>query len=147
MADIVKSLKDTLNPEYLVQNTYLFSVLSIFLAMYGPRLHPKLPSTIKNLFDNPIFRALVLFLIVYLSSKNFESSVVLTVVFLVTMNLLHTSKVFEKFQTMEEEQFANWGAPVANCDNYTSENVNLHGTAFYPLNDKDSAETSLGLNN
>ena len=59
---VVNSLKDLLNPELLVENTYLFATLSIFLAMYGPRLHMKLPQSLRSLFDNPVFRGSVLFL-------------------------------------------------------------------------------------
>jgi len=146
MADPIKSIKTMLNPDYLVQNSYLFSVLSIFLAMYGPRLHPKLPEPLKNLFDNPLFRSLVLFLIVYLSSSNFQTSLVTTIIFLVTMNLLHTSKALESYENIQYENFQNFGAPVSSCSNYNSQAINTHGTAFYPLNAPDSAETSLGLN-
>ena len=88
MVEIVKSLKKMLDPNYLVQNSYLFAVLSIFLTMYGPRLHMKLPQSIKNLFDNVVFRGAVLFLIAYLSSSNFQSSLVISIIFLVTMNVL-----------------------------------------------------------
>ena len=146
MADSIKSIKTMLNPEYLVQNSYLFAVLSIFLAMYGPRLHPKLPGPLKNLFGNPVFRSLILFLIVYLSSSNFQTSIVTTVIFLVTMNLLHTSKALETYENMQYENFQNFGTPVSNCSNYNSEAINTHGTAFYPLNAPDSPETTLGLN-
>ena len=97
MAESVKSIMTMLEPKYLVQNSYLVGVLTIFLTMYGPRLHPKLPPTLRNLFNNPVFRGIVLFLIAYLSSSNFQSSIVITVIFLVTMNLLHTDHVLEKF--------------------------------------------------
>jgi hypothetical protein len=147
MTDVVKSFKTMLNPDYLVQNSYLFAVLSIFLTMYGPRLHPKLPEPLINLFDNALFRAVVLFMIVFLSSNNFQSSIVITVIFLVTMNLLHTSKALEKYENIQYENFYNYGAPVSKCSNYSSEAINTHGTAYYPLNAEDSNDTSLGLNN
>lgn len=146
MADTVKTLETMLKPEHLVQNSYLFAVLSIFLAMYGPRLHPKLPEPLKNLFSNPLFRSLVLFMIVYLSSSNFQTSLVITVVFLVTMNLLHTSKALESYTNIVQENFSNYGAPVAKCSNYNSDSIKTYGTAYYPLNAPDSDETTLGLN-
>ena len=133
MVELVKSLKKMLNPEYLVQNSYLFAVLSIFLVIYGPRLHPKLPESLKNLFNNPVFRAIILFLISFLASKNFQSSIVITVIFLVTMNILHTSKVFNNFKNYEK--FTNNGPPVSTCSSYN--NIKSNGTAFYPLNDNN----------
>ena len=50
---IVRTFSELLNPEILVENVYLFATLSIFLGMYGPRLHPKLPDSVKILFENP----------------------------------------------------------------------------------------------
>ena len=141
MVEIVKSLKKMLDPNYLVQNSYLFAVLSIFLTMYGPRLHMKLPQSIKNLFDNVVFRGAVLFLIAYLSSSNFQSSLVISIIFLVTMNVLHTSKVLESF---EQEGFSVNGPPVASCNSYNSEAINLNGTAFYPMHDNDQIRDQRG---
>ena len=119
--------------------------------MYGQRLHPKLPDSLKNLFNNPLFRAVVLFLIAYLSSKNFQSSIVITVIFLVTMNILHTTKVLDGFTNYEN--FSINGPPVASCSAYNNEAINLHGTAFYPLNDNKrvpkngkASENLLGYN-
>ena len=141
MVELVKSLKKMLDPNYLVQNTYLFAVLSIFLGMYGPRLHMKLPDSIKNLFNNPLFRGVVLFLIAYLSSSNFQSSIVITVIFLVTMNMLHTSKVLEDFQN---EGFSVNGPPVASCNSYNNDAISLNGTAFYPMQDNDQIRDQRG---
>ena len=141
MAEIVKNLKTMLDPEYLVQNSYLFAVLSIFLTMYGPRLHMQLPQSIKNLFDNAVFRGAVLFLIAYLSSSNFQSSLVISIIFLVTMNILHTSKVLETFQ---QEGFSVNGPPVASCGSYNNEAIQLNGTAFYPMQDNDQIRNQRG---
>ena len=66
MAEVVKSVEQLLDPNILVENIWLFSVLSVFLAMYGPRLHMKLPGSIRNLFDNAVFRGAVLFLVAYM---------------------------------------------------------------------------------
>ena len=65
---MIKTLQEFLDPKHLVQNTYLFSILSIFLAMYGPRLQPKLPTSVRTVFNNDLFRAVVIFLIVYLAN-------------------------------------------------------------------------------
>ena len=52
MVQAVKNLETIFSPEYLVQNNYLMYILAIFLTMYGPRLHPKLPTPLRNLFRN-----------------------------------------------------------------------------------------------
>ena len=45
--NVFKKTTSLLNPENLMQNSFMFAILSIFLAMYGPRLQPKLPDSIK----------------------------------------------------------------------------------------------------
>ena len=68
MIEIVRTLQGLFNPEVLVENSFLFAILSIFLMMYGPRLHIRLPSTIRSLFDSAVFRGVILFLIAYMST-------------------------------------------------------------------------------
>ena len=89
---IVRTFSELLNPEILVENAYLFATLSIFLGMYGPRLHPKLPDSVKILFENPVFRCAVLFLVAYMAHRDFTGALVISIVFVVTMNLLHTTQ-------------------------------------------------------
>ena len=132
MVKIIKSISKMLDPEYLVQNSYLFAVLTVFLTMYGPRLQPQLPESLRNLFDNIVFRGVVLFLIGYLSSNNFQVSLIVTIIFLVTMNILHTNEVLEKFNY---ENFVINGPPLASCSPYNPDSFNLIGTPYYPLHD------------
>jgi hypothetical protein len=143
MVEVVNTLRELLHPKFLVENVYLFGVLSIFLAVYGPRLHMRLPTGLRNMFHNPIFRSIVLFLIAYLSHRDFVASLVITVVFIVTMNLLHTIEVIdtvkEKFQS--KEHFASSeperplsyspGPPIANCNVYSKTKENSH--PYYPI--------------
>jgi hypothetical protein len=131
---MIKTLQEFLDPKHLVQNTYLFSVLSIFLAMYGPRLQPKLPASVRTVFNNDLFRAVVIFLIVYLASKNIHISLVLCVIFLVTMNLVHMDGVTD---LINSEGFVINGPPL-NSDSYNKKSIDLIGTVFYPLNDNDT---------
>ena len=40
---IPANLRRWFNPNVLVENSSIYLVLTLFLAMYGPRLAPKLP--------------------------------------------------------------------------------------------------------
>jgi hypothetical protein len=93
MVEIVNTLKGYLKPEILVENVYVFAVLCIFLTMYGPRLHMRLPPTLMGLFNNAIFRAAILFLIAYMSHKDFVGALAITIIFMVSLNILHTHSV------------------------------------------------------
>ena len=84
----VRSLLSMLEPKILVQNIYLFSILSIFLVMYGPRLQPKLPPSLRNLFNSNIFRGIILFLISYMSTTNIKASIVISIILIVTINII-----------------------------------------------------------
>ena len=93
MEEVMNTLRRLVNPDILVENVYVFSVLSIFLAMYGPHLHERLPPSLFALFDNAVFRMSVLFLIVYMSQRDFIGALTITIIFMVTLNMLHTHNV------------------------------------------------------
>jgi hypothetical protein len=138
MLDLAKNLFDLLNPKFLIENIYLFSVLSLFLVVYGPRLHPALPPTLRSLFDNAMFRALVLFLIAYIAHRDFAAALTISIVFMVTMNILHSTNVLESIATkLHMENFETYGPAVANCTTYKQEDRQKLGNSFYPLNTSD----------
>lgn len=148
MSGVVKTLKDFLDPNILVENIWLFSILSIFLAMYGPRLHIKLPGSIRNLFDNAVFRGAVLFLIAYMAERDFAGALTITIIFVVTLNILHTTQVLENVASLvSQENFQINGSPVANCNSYTHSDANKLGMKFYPLHDNKNVENLRQANN
>lgn len=75
----------------------VYGVAAMLIAFYGPRLHPKLPLTIRNLFNNSAFRFIVLLLIAYLSMKDIKSALLVSVLFLVITSLSSTQEIEEKF--------------------------------------------------
>ena len=148
MVEIVKTIQGFFDPNVLVENVFLFSVLSVFLVMYGPRLHIKLPSSVRSLFDNALFRGVVLFLIVYMSNSDFVGALTITVIFIVTINVLQSTEILSKVTNLVTmENFSANGPPVANCETYTDNNTNKLGTVYYPLNDSENAENMRSGNN
>ena len=93
---VFKDLKKVLSPDILIKNSWLVGILTVFLVMYGPRLQPRLPNGLKTLFNNALFRGVVLFLIIYISQKDIVSALVITIVFVVTINILHSHDIFNK---------------------------------------------------
>ena len=79
----VDSLFKTLDSDKIVS-----SVLSLFLVLYGGLAAPKLPNSIAKLFKNTIFRLLVLSLVVYMSSKDTATSILIVVAFVISMQTL-----------------------------------------------------------
>jgi len=143
MVEIVKSIQQMLNPNILLENVYLFAVLSVFLGMYGPRLHMALPPSVRNLFNTMGFRAFILFLVAYISHRSFSAAIVIAIVYVVTINMLHHIETFEAIVEIKKnanEKFTNYGPAVATCSNYNNQQLEKTGSYWYPLYDSDSIE-------
>ena len=126
-----------LNLEDMVGSTYFFGILVLFLVIYGPRLSPKLPESVRNLFNSHAFRALVMFLVIFNSNRELGMvmSVVIVIIFMVIMNILQTSNLLE---TVRNEHFvgSTWGPSPLNCSTYDMEQAKFLGQAFYPLSER-----------
>lgn len=121
-----------LNPNNIFTNSYLFGFLSLFLSVYGSRLHMKLPYQIQNILKHPLIKTLFIFLITYLSSKNIKSALTVTVIFLVLMTVINNTELFEKYE--------NYGLPVSDCKNYSKSSINKLKTPYYlPYKTGDSS--------
>ena len=83
--------------ETVFSHQYGSIVLTMFLVFYSGLAAPKLPSFIRNLFENPIFRILILSLIVYKGNKDPQLAIMIAVGFTVTMNFVSSQKFFENF--------------------------------------------------
>lgn len=81
----------------IATNVGVASAVTVFLAMYGPRLSPKLPQQIRDLFNMPIFRGVVICMILFLANRNLRLSLLMTVVFLVVMNQVQYMNTMENF--------------------------------------------------
>tara|TARA_R100001163_G_C5068360_1_gene208491 strand:+ start:7248 stop:7523 length:276 start_codon:yes stop_codon:yes gene_type:complete len=86
--------------QYL-QNPYVSATLTIFLVLYGALARPDLPDFVMDLFDNALFRMLVLFLIAYTASTNLQVAMLVAVGFTLTMNLLSERKMAEGFMAYQ----------------------------------------------
>ena len=102
-----KTIDSTFKIDELLGNKYLYAGLAIALAMYGPRLQPKLPSGVRNLFNNSIFRFAVIVLIIYLGNKNLQLSLIIAIAFCLTVSLVNSQMAAERFEDMAHENFIN----------------------------------------
>ena len=79
------------------KNRYSSTLITLFLVLYSGLVAPKLPNFIVKLFENPIFRILILSLIVYNGNKDPQFAIMIAVGFTVTMNMVSKQKLFEGF--------------------------------------------------
>jgi uncharacterized membrane protein (DUF106 family) len=88
--------------ETTFKNPYVLGALAMFVAFYGPRLQPRLPESIRKLFNSPVFRFIILVLIVYLSSNNLGTALMVSIAYIVIMNLVTMLNTEERFQNQME---------------------------------------------
>lgn len=76
-----------------LDNEYISGALIIFLIVYASYAAPKLPPYILQLFDNPLFKLLIFFLIVYSAKKNPTVAIIAAVGLMVTIHALNKLKL------------------------------------------------------
>lgn len=101
---------------YVDQNEYITAALSLFLILYAAYAAPKLPPYILSLFDKPLFKLVIFFLIVYTARKNPTVAIIAAVGLLVTLQALSKFKVdramAEMMSATREGMEPNLGGPV-----------------------------------
>jgi hypothetical protein len=89
----------------ILDNQIVSSVLGLFLVLYAGLAAPKLPRSIAKLFDNPVFRVIILFLVAFMASKNKSVALIAAVGLVVSFQTLNRHKMNDQLITaIEEEQ-------------------------------------------
>ena len=119
-------------------NKYASALIVMFLIAYSGLAAPKLPSFIAKLFDNAIFRILILSLIVYNGNRDPKIAIMVAVGFTITMNILSKQKLFEGFSENEPNTDSN-------DDETTDENT--HSDETSDDNEHSDENVTEGFNN
>lgn len=77
----------------IFNNKIIYTVIVLFVSLYGGLAAPKLPKKIASYFDNEIFKLIIVFVIALLSSKDFALAILATISLLVTINTLTIHKI------------------------------------------------------
>lgn len=80
-----KLLKLLMSPLKYLENPIVNGVLKIFLIVYSASIAPKLPKFLEKIFQNPVIKMIVLFLISYTGIKDPVMSLMIAVAFTLTM--------------------------------------------------------------
>jgi len=76
-----------------LRNEYVSSALLIFLIVYASYAAPRLPGYILVLFDHPLIKLLLFFLIAYSAKQNPTVSIIAAIALLVTIHALNKAKL------------------------------------------------------
>lgn len=111
MADF--NLNDlTSRAQRFLENEYVTTTLGLFLVIYGSLAAPKLPPSIARLFENPLFRLVILFLIAYMSSKNPSIALISAVALTVSLQTLSKHQMNGALMGVLQQEQAMPPAPV-----------------------------------
>lgn len=88
---------------YPLSNPYIMAVLKITLALYAAQIAPRAPQYLQDLFKNTIAKVVLIALIIYLSEKDIQLAILLSVIYVFGMNLLSGRGVFESFADYSSE--------------------------------------------
>lgn len=107
MTSIQNSVDEYLQKNVL-NNSIVLGLLTAMLAIYGPRLHPRLPDNIRKLFNDSTFRFIIILLIIYLSSKDLVLSFIIAISFIFIFSLTNTMDIKEKFIDRKLRQYSDF---------------------------------------
>lgn len=96
ISDITKSKLDI-----VLDNPYIMAVIKIVLILYASQIAPKLPSLAQNTLQNTFVKIIGVALIAYLAEVDFQLSIILAVIFVLSTNLLSGRSVFESYDNIE----------------------------------------------
>ena len=89
-----------LNLDNVMSNEYASTMIGMFLALYGGLAAPNLPKPILAIFKQDIFRVIFLSLIAYTSTKDTRTAIMMSVVFIISLNTLNKRESEEGFKSL-----------------------------------------------
>jgi len=86
----------------ILDNNIVTGVLTILILFYSASIRPDLPPSIKVLFNNPIFKVFILFLIVVRGNKDPMFSLAIAIAFVTTIIMLNQQQTKEAFEGLSQ---------------------------------------------
>lgn len=80
----------------VINNKVIHTIFVLFITLYGGLAAPKLPRKIANLFDNEIFKLIIIFGIAYTATKDTSIALMCTMGLLISLNTLTVHKINDK---------------------------------------------------
>jgi hypothetical protein len=95
------NLFQTMPWEFIAQNDYIATVVTVLFVLYAGMVGPQLPDFIRNLFDNPIIKILVFAFIAYKGNNDPRMAIIISIAFVIVLNYIAENKVKENFRKIE----------------------------------------------
>lgn len=95
MEAISQKLESYVDP--VLKNPYIMAVVKIVIVLYAAQMAPRAPAAVSNVFQNTYFKIFALFVIVYLSERDFQLAIILSLVLVLGLNVLSGRSMLESF--------------------------------------------------
>jgi len=116
----------------------LIVVFALVIALFSSNADSEYPEFLRNLFNEPLFKFVVLVGIVMVCHYHFCCGLLLAIMFVLALNNISALS-----QAPSLEGFEN-GSPVSHCGTYDGEAINRVGNAFYPMHDNERVKKVRG---
>lgn len=97
--------------DFIQDYSYLYALIIMFIGFYGARLQPKLPDALQTIIMSPVVRTLLIFLMVFISTKNTAYSLVVLICVMLLIRMIQSETIlgetFERFRQSGVEQFTH----------------------------------------
>lgn len=91
--------------DQVLRNPYIMAVLKVSLALYAAQMAPRLSPVVSGIFQYTLVKIVSVFLIAYFADVDFQLSILLAIIFVLSINLFAGRSPFESF--------GNSGAPFS----------------------------------
>jgi energy-coupling factor transporter transmembrane protein EcfT len=88
------------NVKTALNNPYVMAIVKISLVLYAAQIAPKVPQSITGLFQNTLFKIVVIALIAYLADVDFQLAIIIAIVYVLGMNGLSGRGFFESYNNV-----------------------------------------------
>ena len=135
----VKTLNNNLS--ILRTNPYLSASINLFLVLYAGLAAPNLPASIAGLFEYPVFKILILTLVMVLvQGKNWNMAILIAMGFSVSMMTLsryRTASLVTELSGLENSSDENSSDENSAVENSAVENSPVENSAVETYNKRD----------
>lgn len=90
-----------------LDNPYVMAVLKLTLIMYAAQIAPRLPQSVSTFLNNTFAKIAILFVILYLSERDFQLAIIISIAYVIGTNLIAGRGFLESFSPFSKDYEAN----------------------------------------
>jgi hypothetical protein len=98
--DTLKNIESVVqnNVDNALSNPYMMAIIKVALVLYASQIAPKLPLQVSSIFQNTLFKIIIISLIAYLANIDFQLSIIIAIVYVLGINGLSGRGIFESYE-------------------------------------------------